>query len=266
MHKFVLYCKSYRGDLDRAVNLVESIRKHNIDNIPAYVSVPSQDLDLFANAIGKNVKLISDEEIYQPKNNKGWIQQQIIKSNFWKLKECENYMCVDSDSYFIKDFKLEDFMYDSNTPYTLMHEQKDFFSWSATKIQELGFDPKESFESDRQKVMDIFERKGRYYDFGPGPVIWSSKVWMDLEDRYIVPNDLTFEKLIEYSPSEFSWYGESLLTFKGISIMPIEPMFKFFHYPQQLLDYKRANITESMIAKNYMGIVMQSNYNAPIKY
>ena len=82
----------------------------------------------------------------------------------------------------------------------------------------------------------------------------------------MIPNNLTFPQLIDYSHSEFSWYGEALLAFKAIEIYPIEPLFKLFHYPQQYIEYKQQNVTEEMIAQNYMGIIMQSNFNGPIKY
>jgi len=114
--------------------------------------------------------------------------------------------------------------------------------------------------------MNVFGRKGKYYDFGPVPTIWSSKVWKDLDEKYLKPNNLIFDNLIEHSPSEFSWYGESLLHFKSIPIYPVEPIFKVFHYPQQLQEYYFNNITEKHISQNYMGIIMQSNFNANIKY
>ena len=121
MEKVVLYCKSFHRDVDRVVNLQESIDKHNIDNIPFYVSVPQQDVELFKSKGIRNI--VEDESIYQS-NSSGWIQQQIVKSNFWKLGLCENYVCIDSDGYFIKDFYITDFMYDDQTPYTVIHEQK----------------------------------------------------------------------------------------------------------------------------------------------
>lgn len=264
MENLVLYCKSFNRDLDRVKMLFESINKHNIDNIPFYISVPQTDLKLFKSQLN-TLNIIADEEIY-PLLNSGWASQQIIKSSFWKLNLSKNYVCLDSDSYFIRDFRLNDFIYKDDIPYTVIHEQKELFSWSVSKVKELGFDPKGGFIDDRKKIMDLFDRKSRYYDFGPSPTIWSSKVWKSLEDQYMVPNNLTFSNLIEYSPSEFSWYGEALLAFKEIEIYPVEPLFKVFHYPQQYIEYKQQNITEEMIAQNYMGIIMQSNFNGPIKY
>ena len=266
METFVIYCKSYRNDLSRVQVLAESVERFNVDKIPFYVSCPGSDFDLFKASLPSSVTIIKDEDIVGKIYDQNWTTQQIIKSQFWKLGIAENNLCIDSDSYFIKPFKLSDFMVDDKTPYTVMHEQKELFTWSMNKTQILGFNPKESFASDRQIIMDIFERQSRYYDFGPSPSIWSAKVWKDLEDHYCQPNNLTFEQLIKYSQSEFTWYGETLLNFKSIPIYPVEPLFKVFHYHQQLNEYYNQKITEEMIAENYMGIIMTSNWNAPLKY
>jgi hypothetical protein len=264
MKKIVLYCKSYNLDLDRVLNLAKSIEKYNIDKIPFYVSVPKVDLVLFTKKLGTLALVIEDESI-QESNTQGWVLQQVIKSNFWKLGLCENYVCIDSDSYFIKPFYESDFVC-GDTPYTVMHEQKELFSWSSNRSKELGFNPKDGFKNDRQKVMSVFGREGRYYDFGPSPTIWSSKVWKSLEDKYLIPNNITFESLLEHSASEFSWYGESLLAFKDIEILPIEPIFKVFHYAIQYVEYKNEGVLQESISENYMGIIMQSNWGAPLNY
>ena len=54
MNKIVLYCKSYHLDVHRAKDLLESITKHNIDNIPFYISVPSSDIELFKKELGES--------------------------------------------------------------------------------------------------------------------------------------------------------------------------------------------------------------------
>lgn len=266
MNKIVLYTKSYSNDLQRLKVSVESIKKYNKDNIPYYVSVPSSQVSLFKNELDASyVNILSDDDIYAV-DGQSWKTQQIVKSSFWKLGLCENYVMLDSDSYFIKDFGISDFMYDETTPYTVMHEQKDLFEWTSKFKTILGFDPLSSFTEDRKKIMDVFERKGRVYDFGPGPIIWSSKVWESLEKNYIEPNELTFEKLIEYCPSEFTWYGEYLLSTRPIDIVPIEPIFKFFHFAQQYQMFKQMGYAEQDFSSIYFGIVMQSNWGAPLKY
>ena len=77
-------------------------------NIPIYISVPEKDLDLFNSKNLEKTHLIKDETICEVDTSKpGWIQQQIVKANFWNTGICKNYLCIDSDSYFIKPFKSE---------------------------------------------------------------------------------------------------------------------------------------------------------------
>lgn len=262
MHKIVLYCKSYRGDFDRAVLLAESIKKYNKDNIPFFISVPNEDIEIFK-AID-NAEIVSDESIVEGMQlrDRGWVIQQIVKSNFWKLGLCENYVMLDSDAQFIKPFFVSDFMFDEDTPYTVCHQQKELWNWSVLKTGMLGFDPKESFTRERLTIMEMFSRSGMVYDFGPIPVIWSTKVWKAL-DEVMQLNSLTFKDLMNICPSEFTWYGEALLYSECIRLMPIEPIFKVFHYHQQYVEYKQAGISLDQISQNYMGIVLQSNW--PVK-
>ncbi len=108
MNDIVLYCKSYHKDIERVKILLNSIEQYNIDNIPFYISVPSQDISLFKNTLGtENYTLIEDELIA---NNSGWAGQQVVKAQFWKLGLTKNYLCLDSDSIFIKPFFKSDFL------------------------------------------------------------------------------------------------------------------------------------------------------------
>jgi len=265
MDSLVLYCKSYINDLDRVEKLAYSIQKYNKDNLRFYVSVPKQDLNIFKKRNLPSVELISDEEIQQVNSNsRKWEQQQIVKSNFWKLNLCENYLCIDSDSYFIKPFFKKDFIAYDDVPYTVMHEQKELFEWAHIHLH---FNPQEGFNNEKDQVMNLFNRKlNKRWDFGPSPTIWSRKVWKSLEENYIIPNELTFSKLIEYCPSEFTWYGEALLAFKPFEILPVQPLFKVFHYPLQYIQAREQKYTEEVYSKLYYGIVLQSNFNAPLNY
>ena len=177
MNKLVLYCKSYHKDVERAKILLDSIVKYNEDNIPFYISVPETDIELFQNILGTEYyTLVTDESI--DTDNEGWKGQQIVKSQFWKLGLCENYVCVDSDCFFIKPFHVNDFMFNDATPYTICHEYKSFFEF--LDKHPLGFDPYQSFIQERLHIMELFGREGVVYDFGPGPTIWSTSAYMGL--------------------------------------------------------------------------------------
>jgi len=263
MSILALYCKSYRRDIDRVEKLALSIQKFNKDELPFYISVPTEDIELFKERNLPVTDLIPDEDIFIAEG-RGWVQQQIVKSNFWKLDLCENYLCLDSDSYFIKPFYQHDFIAYEDVPYTVMHEQKELFEWAHVHLH---FNPQEGFNQEKDQVMSLFNRQyKKRWDFGPSPTIWSKKVWKSLEDNYITPNELSFEKLIEYCPSEFTWYGEALLAFRPFEILPVQPLFKVFHYPDQFIQAKQQKYTESIYTNNYYGIILQSNFNAPLDY
>jgi len=268
-NEIVILCKSFNRDVHRAKVLLESVTKFNTDKIPFYFSVPGEDIELFKNILGTaDYNLVKDEDVVGEKFVQSWVTQQTIKSSFWKLGLCHNYVMTDSDSYFIRPFGVSDFIIDTekHIPYTVMHEQKMLFAWTARNTPTLGFDPQTSFFECRKPVQDLFDRKGRLYDFGPGPVIWSTAVWSSLEEKYIKPNGIQFKNLIESISSEFTWYGEWLLSDKTIPIWPIEPPFRFFSYMQEYSEFKQRGYTEAHWAKNYLGVVMQSSSGLPLKY
>ena len=257
MNKIVLYCKSYNKDVYLVKNLLDSIILYNRDSIPFYISVPESDIELFKTVLGDaDYNLITDESI--DTDNRGWLGQQIVKSQFWKLGLCENYVCVDSDCFFIKPFYIKDFMFDTETPYTICHEYKSFFEF--LDKHPIGFDPYESFINERLHIMELFGRSGAVYDFGPGPTIWSTKVWKSLEENYLQPNGLKFSDLIQANGSEFTWYGEWLLHCQSLRLIPKGPLFKNYHYPNQYHYDKQHAYDNDKIAKLYLGIGMQSIY------
>ena len=118
--KFLLYCKSYEGDLLRVKRLAKSIHQFNRDAIPFYVSAPEKDLEKFKLELSQfGINLVSDEAIVEanPRASlteyRAWdgrLSQQVIKSEFWRLIECDAYLCIDSDDEFIRDFYLKDFI------------------------------------------------------------------------------------------------------------------------------------------------------------
>jgi hypothetical protein len=267
MEKLVLYCKSYAPDLDRLMNLLESIEKFNVDLIPVYISCPKSDHSLFESKMPSFVHLLIDEYIVQDSIGQDWKTQQIIKSQLWKYIDIENYVCLDSDCYFIAPFKYDTFLIRDSIPYTVMHQQKNLFQWSCRYKTLLGFNPMQSFNESREKIKSLYgDTSSVNYDFGPVPVIWSSKVWKSLEEEYLNPQNLKFRDLIEFEPSEFTWYGQSLLAFNAIEIHPIEPLFMVFHYSQQYTQFKQQGYTEAELSTIYQGIVMNSNWGSPIKY
>lgn len=273
MKDIVLYCKSYQRDVLRAAQLVESVRRYNSSKLPFYLSCPSNDLALFKNIIGSDgVTLLTDEEIVAANSslNKkllselpGVISQQIVKSEFWRLGTCENYLCLDSDSYFIRDFDRENFLTPSGSPYTVINESLELRLFGAlyrhAKISR-------NINADCKTIMDIFGRTGRYYDFGPLPVVWSRRVWSDLAEKFLAPQGMNFLDAMVLFPSEMRWYGEALLKFKSIELWPVETLFRCYHYEDQFLNAKKSGESDEVLSQIYLGVCSQSNWDKELEY
>ena len=266
MENLVFLVKSYRNHIDYTQQLVDTINTYNKDNIKTYLAVPEADIPLFKERVDlSNCELLSDESIVGKNVSQSWMTQQLVKMKFSEMGLCKNYFWIDGDSYFIRDFYLSDFMFDEDTPYTTMHENKDLFSWMAQTNPELLQNVLKSYKSDRQKVMDTFGRKGKYYDW-TCPNLWNVGVFDHMKENYLKPNNLTFESLLNYVPGELIWYGEYLLVSNVIRIIPCEPWFKPFHYLSQMNDCKQLGNSESTLAQNYLGIVMPSKETTQLRF
>ena len=270
MKPFILFCKSYRNDVLRAKRLLESIVQFNVDHIPTYISVPETDIEIFKetipwstlNGMGRGeFHLITDEQIVlsNPKSSletyrsmSGYLNQQVIKSEIWRLVPCESYLCLDSDSYFIREFKLSNFIHADGAPFSLLHDASGLLDL-AKKLHKHKVIA--NFQKDCDAMRMEFHREGHNYEFGPAPLLWSSKVWQALDEQYLTPRQETLWQAIQRLPHEIKWYGEALLKFKPIPIHPIGPLFQVIHYDWQ----KKALKNEDM--SQYLGVVSQSNWD-----
>lgn len=261
----VLYCKSYRGDVKRTQRLATSIDKYNRENIPFYVSVPRSDIQLFQDFLGgSSVKIIEDESIIE-KNPKisqkeisllhGNLSQQIVKSEFWRLGFSDAYVCLDSDSTFIRPFGSSYFVSNENIPYTVIDEAREILDVALSIGKTSVLD---NFYRESLQFQKIFDRCGRSYSFGPNPLIWSNLVWDSLEKEYLEPNKMSIYDAILAAPIDNNWYGEALLKYKAIPLLPCQPLFKVYHYAWQMDRDLRAHIGLPELAKLYGGVIYQS--------
>ena len=111
MEKIVLFCKSYKGDIERFKIQAESVRNHNRDNIPFYICIPKSDKNLFDPIVKKcNIKVFFDEDISNLTSEQSHFTQQLFKIEFMRSSNvAKHYFLMDSDMYFIKDFSISDF-------------------------------------------------------------------------------------------------------------------------------------------------------------
>jgi hypothetical protein len=274
MSTFLLFCKSYSGDLKRIQRLWLSVQRFNRDRIPLFISVPEADRALFEQTLGTpdGLAWVNDEDIVRanPRANltyyrtwDGRLSQQVVKSEFWRYSGCDSYLCLDSESEFIRDFYLADFLDTRGFPYTVINQSKELLQLAANKgINKVVDD----FHRECALMKSVFGRVGPDYEFSPTPVIWSAQVWRDLDERYLQPKGTTLWEAIQEHPSELRWYGEALLQFNSIPLMPIEPLFRCYHYNWQWHTLRRLGESTSTLQREYLGTVCQSNWQYELDY
>ncbi len=264
MQNIILFIKSYKPDYERVLVLLNSIKKFNRDNIPVYLSVNDADYDFFNAKIDATIFLLKDSDIISCNIKDPWRYQQVIKSSVHKLNICKNYLCLDSDSEFITDFHIKDFIYKEDVPYTIIHDPKCFLE----TMERINIDTEKIFFKEAinctRDFLNINDTE-RVWDFGPSPLLWSTKVWKAIED-YLAKDNLTLENYImDVYPSESIIYGEFLRTNKTIEIIPVGPYFKVYHYKKQYKMEKKYHKIDTL-KKIYLGVIFQSNWKKKSKY
>jgi hypothetical protein len=83
-------------------------------------------------------------------------------------------------------------------------------------------------------------------------------VWLSLDENYIKFKNLSFLDLIIKSANEQRWYGEALLKYKAIDLLPSQPFFKMYHYAWQLRVDRQTGIREEQLGQLYCGVAYQS--------
>ena len=274
MENFVLYTKSYAPDVNVCKRLKESIDKHNIENIPFYISVPKSDIELFKNKLGTDgYILIPDEEAYQLTTNlDGWRTQQIVKIHFNKLNICKNYLCLDSDAFFINDFKKSDFMATEDIIFSLV---SDAPLDQLIKCEGLNNKPfyGTCFYRTVKAIRKILDNESypRLYTYGPPPYPWNCQVWGEIQDM-LKSNNMNMEQFFIYLesttgalPRETCLYGEYLIKYRSIEIHPTSGWFlagnpftneKSFNFYNSG-DFGKTAINPTFIKKYYLGLGLQ---------
>ena len=274
MKDLVLYCKSYQRDFLRLKRLLDSIEKYNQDLIPVYISTPENEFENLQKVLGSklNYQWISDESIVSAnprvklgieKSRSGSLSQQAIKSEFWRLGICENYVCLDSDCVFLKNFKREDFIAPDGNPYTVIYQNKEFFQLAIDRRHDKVV---KNLRLEGEAVKSLFGRKGPNYYCPCPPFIWSAKVWRSLDDQFLMPQKMTFWDLSTHKHPETLLYLEALLNFQAIPLHPIEQLMRIYYYDWHFYLLRRLGESEDKLRENYLGVIYQSNWDSALDF
>jgi hypothetical protein len=252
--------------------LLESIQRFNVDQIPFYISTPQDQLGELQTILGSDLEYqwVSDESIVAAnprvvagieKTRSGSLSQQAIKSEFWRLGISENYVCLDSDCIFIKEFKRDNFIAADGNPYTVIYQNTEFFQLAINRNHQKIV---ENLRVEGDCVKALFDRRGPNYYCPCPPFIWSAKVWRSLDEQFLMPRGMTFWDISTPEHPETLLYLEALLKFQAIPLHPIEQLFRIYYYDWQFYLLRRLGESEEALQKNYLGVIYQSNWDSDL--
>ena len=268
-YNIALVTKTFSTDIPSYKILFDSINKYNEDNLPIFVVIPFRDKKLLEDTIGtEGYTLLFDHDIHSFKHPMaGWEQQMIIKLKLHEHISTNNLLIIDSDGKFIRPFYEKDFIAYDNIPYSIVHENKQIAEYE-TALKGGDYN-NTGYAKAVRAYRDIFGFKSnKIYDYGPNPHLWSTKVLGDLYSNYLNYFGLELEEFCLTIKNKYGihfretlTYGEYLMAGSSIDIIPSGPLFKTFHWHEMVEFEKGTGLElEENIAKNYLGIIMQSKH------
>ena len=259
---FAFMLKTHSPDRAFVLRLVESYHLHNNDKIQLFIVAPASDLGAFRGLECETVTLVAEEGIptkllktVKKTRDTGYINQQVLKLAFHRMSMAENYLCLDSDAVFVRDFHFEDFLHKDGLPFQVLVEDKllrvdaDYFRsyWDgrSTKLGEIA----------------VFLGIGSETNLKTchGFQIIQSSVLRRFEDEVLSKRKLDYLDLIQEYGYEFTWYNYFLQKTEPL-IHEIEPLFHVIHTGRQLVAAQLFKPTNNDYGRGYVGVVVNGNF------
>lgn len=269
MYNFAILCKTCYRDIECLKLLLSSIKKYNIDHIPVCLCIAKTEKKLLIPVINEfkpnlNINIFYDEDIISSYCNEkikemdNWLFQQFIKLSFYKTNFAKHYLLIDSDCYFIQEFKEEFFLFEKNTPYFPItgHTKAERFPLQILYDWDINY-------KNNSIISDYVGYKGESITIDM-PFIITTEYMKKLE-IFIKNKGHSLLDILELKPYEMQWY----LEFVVAQNLPYKFSTSFFlplHLDVQYQVYRLLGFDENIIKKNYLGILMNKGHVKSIRF
>jgi hypothetical protein len=295
-----IFCKSYSRDFAHLHTLIDSFIAHNPAKLGLTLSLPRTDLAKFLDEFGSDIPdvvVVVDESYcdFDLKQFRGWHAQQICKLSSWRTMRADQYICVDSDCYFIKDIDPEELRPNPNKRHLL------YGSFLRTVVSEghdhlvryingtlpdflITFPPRPTgvacklADFLRFKDVDLdnpnaIERSAipmqvfsvpKWVFYQPGQT-FSREILMRLDD-FVKSYGITVADLILISPWEYNWYGEFVTSqFYDNVEFRVSPFVHFQN--RESIDFTRGRgIDEAQLSNRFLIVQMAAGHIKDLRF
>src|ERR1700733_8048887 len=262
MKDIAIFIKSYGPDLVLVQRLLDSISRHNRDRIGVFISVPAGDVVAFQDLSRRftDVSVLADDHFGIPRIDQkiwslspGFITQQVVKLCVQRLSEARNYLILDSDTYFIRDFVTEDFIAPDGTGLTVLADDKDLKADPA-------WAPFAEFRAMRTDL--IADRLGvpaLSRATCHNNTIFQDSVLHDFHD-WCHSEGLSVIDLMTISPIEYTWYNYFLIKHCPERLVRIEPFVRMIHSRSEYRRLVAAGFSHESFRRSYLGMGIHSKW------
>jgi hypothetical protein len=293
--RFGLFCKTFAPDVERFQQLLESIERHAESGLQLTVSIPRGDATLFHDRFGtERFRTVFDEDITHKTHRRGWRTQQLVKLWAYRANFADAWLWVDSDSYFIRDFKVSDFVRDGKVAAIVSRKRhvlddheadvlrylEDASSIPPPRLNEIGATAEPTSRPSRWSLR-LTQWRDRLHspppDIALGRVAWffgresvpleylPCAVWttesLTSFEQYLMSNyGWSFCDLINFAPWEAAWVGEWELSRGAPNRFFIEPPMLHIREDETILRARKMGLTAERIASRYHGIVLAARH------
>lgn len=257
-----LFIKSHRPDLALVRRLLDSIAQYNRDEISVFISVPSDDVLAFQDLPRRfsDVSVLTDDYFSIPRVDQkvwnftpGYITQQLVKLNVHRLSEARNYLILDSDTYFIRDFGIKDFIAPDGTGLTVLAEDKDLVADPAYAAFAEGRAMKIDLIAERLAVPPLSRTTCHNNTVFQGSVLHDFHEWCRSEG-------LSLLDLMAIAPVEFTWYNFFLVKHCPERLMRTEPFIRMMHTRSEYRRLVAAGFNHESLRRSYLGVCLNSGW------
>lgn len=259
----VFFLKSYAPDLEFAHRFLQSFTRHNVDGIPLLLVVPDSEIGLFETFTNAGHSVLGESRFEQwlphesiHGNSIGYTHHQVIRLSFWELGIAQNYLNVDSEMVFLRDFRVSDFLADDITPYTFLSE--DFELWTDPAYRESHFLRR------REQMLSIKKALGWRDPRFPtmhGGGVYNFEALRLLREEFMDPRGLAYSDLLRIGPIPPTWHSFWVQYRKPYAVIPRRPWYLFIHNSEQLQRLILEGKHEADIAEDFLALNLNTGFS-----
>jgi len=264
---FELFIKTYPDDYHYLSRLLDSIDSHNIERIPVVLCDHSTNFERLKALVGTRayeIILFPEERLFknlrgleheEPKYGGGYYRQMYAKLMYGLENRGVDYLCVDSDGIFIKDFGHDAFFDRRGVPHFFFEDDRELYSqddyWNA-----VGCGREEAF----QRICDFFQidqslvLRPHGFQTIRGREVAAFQTWLRDE------KDMEVHEALCNFGYEFALHA-AFLARVGTDRTPRLSPFRYFHSAEQMYLASLQMKGEESLRRSFIGVVYNSNFS-----